>query len=576
MFRIRKILDSVSNANKYAINQILQIIKNQFPTTRKDDLLKLPFQLVDPLKYQYRSILFSAEDHLGRVKAFAMLLHMSDIGVTYLELISTAPQKTGKGLGTILYERIREESINLKAKGLFFESSIDDERVCDPETLTQNQKRMLFYERFGAYPIINNIFDSPIKPGDKDLYYLMYDPLNQTAPLDLKLTKQVARAVLERKYKKIIDPALIEKIVDSFRDDPVVTRKPQYKAKPFNPKVQTKPLIALLVNENHAIHHVAEKGYVEAPIRISQILNEISKTGMFKRLRPRKAPFSLLKKIHDTEYLNFLKNVCKNLPEGKSIYPSVFPGRNRFSSSRDIEVQIGCFCTDTMTPLNKNAYLAAVGAVDCAVTAAEVLLEDFRLSYALVRPPGHHAEWNKFGGFCYFNSTAAAAQYLSDYGKVAVIDIDFHHGNGTQDIFYERNDILTCSIHGDPAVEYPYFSGFAKETGFRQGKGFNINIPLPKNCTSDMFHEALEKIAGKVKKFKPAFLVAALGLDTARADPTGSWSLLSNDFETTGKIIAGISLPTVIVQEGGYRTRTLGINARRFFEGLYMGSGLRG
>lgn len=570
MFRIRKILDSVSNANKYAIDQVLEIIKKQFPTTRIDDLLKLPLQLVDPLKYKYRSILFSAEDHFGRVKGFAMLLHMSDIGVTYLELISTAPQKTGKGLGTILYERIREESINLKSKGLFFESSIDDERVPDTETLLQNKKRMLFYERFNAFPIINNIFDSPIQPGDKDLYYLMYDPLNRTTPLGLELTKQVARAVLERKYKAIIEPLQIEKIVNSFCDDPVILRKPRYKAKPFIPKVHTKPLIGLLVNENHIIHHVAEKGYVEAPIRISQILKEISKTGMFKKIKPRKTPFSLLRKIHDPEYLNFLKNVCKNLPEGKSIYPSVFPGRNRFSSSRDIEVQIGCFCTDTMTPLNKNAYLAAIGAVDCAVTAAEILLEDFKLSYALVRPPGHHAEWNKFGGFCYFNSTAAACEYLSDYGKVAVIDIDFHHGNGTQDIFYERNDILTCSIHGDPACEYPYFSGFAKETGSKTGKGFNINIPLPKNCTADKFHEALEKIIRKVKKFNPDFIVAALGLDTAKADPTGSWNLLSKDFEKTGKMIGRINLPTLIVQEGGYRTRTLGINARRFFEGLYI------
>lgn len=144
MFRIRKILDSVSNANKYAIDQVLEIIKKQFPTTRIDDLLKLPLQLVDPLKYKYRSILFSAEDHFGRVKGFAMLLHMSDIGVTYLELISTAPQKTGKGLGTILYERIREESINLKSKGLFFESSIDDERISDPGNSFAEQKKNAF------------------------------------------------------------------------------------------------------------------------------------------------------------------------------------------------------------------------------------------------------------------------------------------------------------------------------------------------------------------------------------------------------------------------------------------------
>jgi len=185
-----------------------------------------------------------------------------------------------------------------------------------------------------------------------------------------------------------------------------------------------------------------------------------------------------------------------------------------------------------------------------------------------VRPPGHHAEWSKFGGFCYFNSTAAATEFLSDYGRVAVLDIDFHHGNGTQDIFYERADVLTTSLHGDPSYAYPFFSGFSNEKGKGEGKGFNVNMPLPENTTNEEYHAALAKMLLQIKTFKPNYLVVALGLDTAKADPTGSWNLVAENFKKNGRMIGDLGLPTLVVQEGGYRTRTLGFNARFFFEGL--------
>ncbi len=134
-------------------------------------------------------------------------------------------------------------------------------------------------------------------------------------------------------------------------------------------------------------------------------------------------------------------------------------------------VRAGYYCIDTFTPLNRNAYTAAKGAVDCALTAASQILTGYRISYALVRPPGHHAESKVFGGFCYFNSSAMAANYLSVHGRVAVLDVDYHHGNGTQDIFYQRDDVLTVSIHGHPSFAYPYFSGFSEETGEEKGLG---------------------------------------------------------------------------------------------------------
>ena len=571
MFRIRKIYDDTSPANRQAIAQVQSIIRQQFPTARPEDFEKIPLQLHDPVRFQYRTILFVADDAAGRVKGFAVLLHMADIGVTYLELISTAPSRNGGGIGSLLYERVREESAALKVKGLFFECSIDDARISNPETLKTNRLRMRFYERYSAFPVVNNVYDTPVHLGDQDLYFLMYDALDTAAPLPLALVRAVVRAVLERKYRDIVPPEQVEEVVNSFNDNPAVLRSPQYKTRPAPLRKYGKSCIGLVVNDRHAIHHVPDKGYVESPVRLSQILKEIDRTGLFERIEPRKTPSALLRRIHDPEYLSFLRDVCRQLPEDKSIYPTVFPGRNRFLKSRDVEVQIGCFCTDTTTPLNRNAYLAAAGAVDCAVTAAELLLEDYEISYALVRPPGHHAEWSRFGGFCYFNSTAAAAEYLSDYGRVAVLDIDFHHGNGTQDIFYERSDVLTVSIHGDPSCAYPFFSGIAAETGAGAGKGFNINLPLPENCPVERYRRTLRKALRHITSFKPDYLVVALGLDTARRDPTGSWTLVAEDFHANGQLIGALRLPVLVVQEGGYRTVTLGTNARCFFEGLYAG-----
>jgi acetoin utilization deacetylase AcuC-like enzyme len=235
----------------------------------------------------------------------------------------------------------------------------------------------------------------------------------------------------------------------------------------------------------------------------------------------------------------------------------------------DDSVLAGYYCIDTFTPLNLNAYKAAKRAVDCALTCADSLLEGYKIAYALVRPPGHHAETKAFGGFCYFNSNAIAANYLSRYGRVAILDIDYHHGNGQQEIFYERNDILTISIHGHPSFAYPYFSGYSDEKGASPGEGFNINIPLKEKLNGEEYRTALVLALKAIKKFSPDYLVIALGLDTAKNDPTGTWSLLANDFMENGRLIGRLGLPILVVQEGGYRNRVLGINAKNFFEGLH-------
>jgi acetoin utilization deacetylase AcuC-like enzyme len=173
-----------------------------------------------------------------------------------------------------------------------------------------------------------------------------------------------------------------------------------------------------------------------------------------------------------------------------------------------------------------------------------------------------------YGGFCYFNNAAIAANALSADGKVATLDIDFHHGNGTQEIFYARSDVLTVSIHGDPSYAYPYFAGFADERGEGAGEGYNHNFPLGENIGDDEYLRTLEQALELIEHFAPRYLVLSVGLDIAKGDPTGAWAMTPEGFERIGGAIAGLGMPTLAVQEGGYDTRVLGRNARFFLSGL--------
>jgi acetoin utilization deacetylase AcuC-like enzyme len=432
--------------------------------------------------------------------------------------------------------------------------------------------RLRFYERYGARPVEGTDYQASIVPGERGMPVLVFDPLDADAALRRNAARAVVRAILERKYHYLCPPEYVERVVRSFRDDPIRIRAPRRpgSASPAPRPESARPgPIPLVVNDKHDIHHVRERGYVESPVRISAILKEIEPTGLFRHVEPRRHPERFVLAVHDARLVDYLRRCCEQVPPGKSVYPYVFPIRNAARPPSDLAVRAGYFCIDTFTPLNRNAYPAARRAVDCALTAAEEVERGARLAYALVRPPGHHAERRVFGGFCYFNSTAIAAEYLSRSGSVAILDVDYHHGNGQQDVFYERADVLTVSIHGHPRFAYPYFSGFEDECGAGAGEGFNVNLPQPERLNGKAYRAALRRALERIHAFGPTFLVVALGLDSAKGDPTGSWSLGSRDFEANGQMIGSLRRPTLVVQEGGYRTRTLGSNARHFFGGLW-------
>ncbi|WP_305044475.1 histone deacetylase family protein [Geoalkalibacter sp.] len=576
MFRIRRIYDDLRPVNREALDQVRRILREQFPALHAADIDKIPELLRNPLRHGFRAILYVAENQRNQVRGFALLSYDAELKFAFLDYISAARATTGGGIGGALYEQVREEALTLGAVGIFFECLPDDPALCrDPLILKQNQARLKFYEKYGALPIAGTAYETPLKPGDDNPPYLVFDPLGRPALPSREQARAMVRAILERRYGHLCPPGYIQMVVDSFGEDPLRLRPPRYVKRPRLPAVPSlgrTQKIALVINERHIIHHVRERGYVESPVRIRSILRELEASGLFEPMAPREYPERVLTSVHARDYVEYFKRVCRNLPEGKSVYPYVFPIRNAARPPVELAVRAGYYCIDTFTPLNRNAWLAAKGAVDCALTGADLLLEGYRLCYALVRPPGHHAERRAFGGFCYFNNAAIAAQMLSAHGPVAMLDIDYHHGNGQQMIFYERSDVLTVSIHGHPRFAYPYFSGFEDETGEGQGKGFNLNLPLPEQLSGEQFLEALHKALKRIGRFKPAFLILSLGLDTAKGDPTGTWSLSARDFERIGRAIGALKLPTLVVQEGGYRNRVIGTNARNFFVGLWQGA----
>ena len=576
MFRIRQIAEAALPVDRRILSEVQALLLRRLPGVHPSEVESLPEKLLDPLKYKRRTFLLVADDLRGDLKAFALFSHYPDLGFCVLDYIAS---DAGGGVGGALYERVRELARGLAPLGLFFECLPDEPGlVSNPEFVKGNASRLRFYERFGARPIVGTGYEKlPPRPQDTDLPFLVWDDLGRGKPLRRDELRAVVRALLERVYARICTPEYVQRVVDSIGDDPVRLRAPRYqpRAAPAQTRLRGERLVALVVNDQHQLHHVRERGYVEAPVRIKSILEGVRPTGLFWPLPPRRFPERHLLAVHEREMVEYLKRACAGLKPGDSIYPYVFPIRNVARPPKDLAMRAGYYCIDTFTPINKEAYEAARRGVDCALTAAEALLSGQRFAYALVRPPGHHAERRSFGGFCYFNNNAVAAEYLSSHGRVAILDLDYHHGNGQQEIFWRRADVLTISIHGHPSFAYPFFTGFEEERGEGEGAGHNLNLPLPEKVDGQKYRRALRQALERIRAHQPRFLVVALGLDTAKRDPTGTWSLDGADFEHNGRLVGELGLPTLVVQEGGYRTASLGSNARRFFQGLTgLGSGV--
>jgi acetoin utilization deacetylase AcuC-like enzyme len=311
----------------------------------------------------------------------------------------------------------------------------------------------------------------------------------------------------------------------------------------------------------------------ELPGRFDAILTALTAAGGFALESPTDVEEGPVAAVHHAAYVAYLREASVEAKRArnaaaKQLWPTVFP-YGPHPRATGVRAMRGQFCFDTYTPILPGTFAAALGGANAAAHAADLVAAGTEPRvYVLTRPPGHHAEPDRCGGYCYFNNAAVAAQRLTARGSVAVLDLDVHHGNGTQHIFYERGDVLTVSIHGDPAALYPFFSGFADETGTGPGLSCNHNLPLPPGTSAKEYRAALAAAIDRVGKFKPASLVVAFGTDTHESDPIGGFKLPTKFYAEMGASIRELDLPTVVVQEGGYNLATLGPCVVEFLSAL--------
>ncbi|MBN2589285.1 MAG: histone deacetylase family protein [Sedimentisphaerales bacterium] len=571
MIRVSRIYRIVLPIEQERISQVKEIFRQNFSTIA-EYAEKFTDMLENPFSHGYSTVLLVSESQVGQVTGFALLLVFPNINSGLLDFIAVRRNIRGAGTGSILYEAIREYAQSSKLRGIYLESLPDDPAlVKDAAILKENRQRLRFYESYGIRPIIGTEYETPID--NHPAPHLLFDGLDRSQPLKRSECRAAVRTILTKKYSNILKPDYVERVVESIVDDPVRFRDFKFvKKEPLSsPLSQGNRLLkkfTLVSTHAHEIHHVNDRGYVERPVRVKAIKDTLDETGLFESILPKHFSEEYILAVHEAEFVKYLKAVCQKLESKRPVYPYVFPIRKPERRPKDLAVRAGYYCIDTFTPLDKNAYNAARSAVDVSLTAAEQVLQGKTMAYALCRPPGHHAERRVFGGFCYFNNAAIAAQFLSKHGRVAMLDIDFHHGNGAQNIFYKRNDVLNISLHGHPNIAYPYFSGFADETGGNGGQGFNFNFPLPENAGHEMYLNTLEKAVKHIEKYSPMFLIICLGFDVMKGDPTGSFGLNNETMKQIGIRLAQMNLPTLIVQEGGYSLKNLKTGSKAFFNGF--------
>lgn len=314
----------------------------------------------------------------------------------------------------------------------------------------------------------------------------------------------------------------------------------------------------------------------ENPDRVARILAALRPTDWAEFMPPREFGLEPILAVHSADYVEYLRTGLAEWQKyGGQVASSqttpvllaaTFPPRRSRHGSPHIAAKAGYYSFDLSCPIVAGTYPAAAAAAQCALTGAQLLLEGERAAFALCRPPGHHAGRDFAGGYCYLNNAAIAAQFLTAQGRVAILDVDYHSGNGTQDIFYESAEVLTLSLHADPERQYPYFVGFADEMGAGAGLNHHRNWPLPQGTDDEAYGQALGEALMLIRKFAPRHLVVSFGADTFVGDPLGDLAVTTAGFRRMGAMIDELQLPTLVVMEGGYANEALGDNTAAFLE----------
>jgi acetoin utilization deacetylase AcuC-like enzyme len=324
--------------------------------------------------------------------------------------------------------------------------------------------------------------------------------------------------------------------------------------------------------------------HVEQAARAERILDALARDATFSVVAPTEHSLPPIEAVHAAGLIGFLETAWQHwiasdrtteMVPDTLLHPALRQGMGSETREPNDPVgQVGFWAFDTGTPVGSGTYAAARGAVDVALSAADLVLAGNPVSYGLCRPPGHHAAHAVFGGFCYFNNAAIAAEYLvrRTGQRIAVLDVDYHHGNGTQQIFYARADVLYASLHADPLRAYPYFAGHADETGAGPGLGTTVNVPLPPGVSDEQYLGALDPVLEALRAFAPAFTVVSLGIDTYQHDPLGDFTLTTPTYYEVGRRVAAAVSRLVILQEGGYYLQDLGENVRQWLLGAASAS----
>jgi acetoin utilization deacetylase AcuC-like enzyme len=316
--------------------------------------------------------------------------------------------------------------------------------------------------------------------------------------------------------------------------------------------------------------------YLENPARMDRILFALKKTDWIDFMDPTDFGLEPIVAVHDKDYIAFLSSCWDEWldsdpevaasPETHAFLPATFALRRKPPIPSTLLGKAGYYMMDLSACIVEATYKAALSSANCALSAAQSIFDSSASAFALCRPPGHHAGKDYAAGYCFINNASVAANWLSAKGKTAILDIDYHAGNGTQDIFYERNDVLTISIHGDPNYEYPHYIGFADETGSNAGLGFHKNFPLPRGINDAEYLSTLNEALNGIRDFAPKYLVLSLGVDTFDADPLGTFHITRAGFNEISKRIASLKLPIAIIMEGGYANAELGDNVVTLLE----------